>query len=186
TMDIGMQHKIENIYANFTEVLLGNPENLRGPIMINWRLDNRGNIVDEHNKVIYIKKENIFDEKYNLIVDNGTFEITDSSLIINNYKFTPRESTIDIKNYYTIDKKKNLVTHNMGSLSIPENSYKLGENKEVIINKDFLKENEDFYTTDDNGNLLINEKYFFRNKDGVVQPQSATVIMDYRTGQIKA
>lgn len=186
TMDIGMQHKIENIYANFTEVLLGNPENLRGPIMINWRLDNRGNIVDEHNKVIYIKKENTFDEKYNLIVDNGTFEITDCSLIINNYKFTPRENTIDIKNYYTIDKKKNLVTHNMGSLSIPENSYKLGENKEVIINKDFLKENEDFYTTDDNGNLLINEKYFFRNKDGVVQPQSATVIMDYRTGQIKA
>src|SRR5699024_4361332 len=40
--------------------------------------------------------------------------------------------------------------------------------------------------TDDNGNLLINEKYFFRSKDGVVQPQSATVIMDYRTGQIKS
>ena len=33
---------------------------------------------------------------------------------------------------------------------------------------------------------MINEKYFYRQKDGIVQPQSATVIMDYRTGQIKA
>lgn len=186
TMDIGMQHKLEEIYNNFTEILLGNPENLTGPIMINWRLDNNGNIIDEHNKIIYVKKDNIFDENYNLIVDNGTYEITDNGLIINNYKFTPYESNIDIKNYYTIDNRKNLVTYNMGSLSIPENSYKLNENKEIIISKDFLKKNEDFYTTDDNGNLLINEKYFFRNKDGVVQPQSATVIMDYRTGEIKS
>ncbi len=186
TMDIGMQHKIENIYNNFTEILLGNPDNLNGPIMINWRLDNRGNIIDEGNKVLYIKKENIFDDKYNLIVENGTFELTDTGLIINNYKFSPYESSIDIKNYYTIDKRKNLVTHNMGALSIPEKNFKLGENKEIIINKEFLNNNKDFYITDDNGNLLINEKYFFRNKDGVVQPQSATVIMDYRTGQIKS
>jgi len=33
---------------------------------------------------------------------------------------------------------------------------------------------------------LINEKYFYRHKEGIVQPQSATVVMDYRTGEIKA
>ncbi len=50
----------------------------------------------------------------------------------------------------------------------------------------FLKDKPDFYSINDNGNLIINEKYFYRNQDGIVQPQSATVVIDYRTGQIKA
>jgi len=34
--------------------------------------------------------------------------------------------------------------------------------------------------------LRIPEGFFYFQEEGVVQPQSATVIMDYRTGKIKA
>ena len=40
-----------------------------------WRLDN-GNIIDENNNILYFKQQNIFDDNFNLIVENGTYEMT--------------------------------------------------------------------------------------------------------------
>lgn len=186
TMDVNMQHKIEGIYDNFTELLVGNPEKIKGPALVSWRLDKSGNILDEKNNIVFYKQENLFDENFNLLVENGTFELQDNNLILKNKKFTPYKNNIDINDYYNIDNKKNLVTHAVGSLTLPEEAFKVGENKEIIISSKFLSEKDDFYTIDGNGNLLIKSDYFFRSKDGIVQPQSATVVMDYRTGQIRA
>ncbi|WP_077367893.1 penicillin-binding protein 1A [Anaerosalibacter sp. Marseille-P3206] len=186
TMDVNMQHKIEGIYNNFTEVLLGNPEKINAPALVSWRLDKSGNIIDDRNNIVFYKQENLFDENYNLLVEKGTFELIDSNLVLKNKKFTPYKNNIDIGDYYTIDGKKNLVTHSVGSLTLSENAFTLGENKEIIISSKFLSEKSDFYSIDGNGNLLIKSDYFFRSKDGIVQPQSATVVMDYRTGHIKA
>ncbi len=82
--------------------------------------------------------------------------------------------------------EKNLVTHRLGTLALPEEEFSITEDKAIIISNNFLKNNPDFYSISDDGNLLINEKYFYRHKEGIVQPQSATVIMDYKTGEIKA
>lgn len=186
TMDINMQHKIEEVYKNFTEVLFGNPTGSGNPILISWSLDGNQNIIDERNNIIYYNKENLFDENFKLLIEKDTFQVENDNLIINNKKFTPYKKNIDIANYYTINDKSNLVTHNLGSLAIPDEAYSIGENKEIIISKAFLNENDDFYSIDNNGNLIISDSYFFRSKDGVVQPQSATVIMDHTNGQIKS
>ncbi len=42
TMDLELQKELEDVYNNFTEVLL-NPENIKGPALITWRLNNEGN-----------------------------------------------------------------------------------------------------------------------------------------------
>ena len=186
TMDLELQQKLEDVYNNFTEVLLGNPDNIRGPALVSWRLNKAQNIIDERNNVIYYKQENMFDENFNLIIEKGTFEILDGKLVLNNKKLTPYKSNVEISDYYTIDNRKNLVTHRVGSLALPEKEFSITEDKAVIISSKFLKDNPDFYSINDNGNLVINEKYFYRSKDGIVQPQSATVVIDYRTGQIKA
>ena len=55
-----------------------------------------------------------------------------------------------------------------------------------LLLQKYLNKTEEFYNIDQNNNLIINEKYFYRAKDGIVQPQSASVIIDYRTGHIKA
>lgn len=186
TMDVDLQRQLEDIYKNFTEVLLGNPDNIKGPAFISWRLNSAQNIVDERNNIIFYKQEHILDENYNLIIEKNTFELTDNQLILKNKKLTPYKSNIEIADYYRIDNRKNLVTHRLGTLALPEEEFSITEDKAIIISNNFLKNNPDFYSISDDGNLLINEKYFYRHKEGIVQPQSATVIMDYKTGEIKA
>ena len=186
TMDVDMQHKIEDVYRNFTEILFGNPEGAGKPVLISWSLDSSGNIRDERNKIIYYRQDHLFDKNFNLMIENGSFQINDDNLIINNKKLTPYAKSIDIADYYTVNEKRNLTTHPVGALAISEDAYRVGENKEIIISKDFLSKNKDFYSVDENGNLIISDDYFFRNEEGVVQPQSATVIMDHTNGQIKS
>ena len=74
----------------------------------------------------------------------------------------------------------------MGSIVIPEGEFSVGENKELIISKEYLDSNSSFYRIDEDGRLIVNNSYFFRDPDGIVQPQSASVIIDYKTGHIKA
>lgn len=69
---------------------------------------------------------------------------------------------------------------------IPEEHYIMEENNIITIKKAYLDANSEFYKVDESGNLLIKESYFYIDKKGIVQPQSATVTIDYRTGQIKA
>lgn len=73
-----------------------------------------------------------------------------------------------------------------GVLKIPYEFKQLDENRDMIISKDFLSANPDFFKDDGNGNLIVNKDSYSISNTGIIQPQSATVIMDYRTGQIKA
>lgn len=186
TVDIALQKQLEDVYENFTEVLVGNTENMKGPVLVDWRLSNAGNVLDKEGKTVFFKKENIITENYDLIIEAGTFQLIEGDLVIQNNKLNPYPKHIDIGDYYTIDEKKNLVTHTVGSIVVPEEFYSLGENKAITIKKGYLDANSEFYRTDENGNLLIKESYFFILKEGIVQPQSATVTIDYRTGHIKA
>ena len=186
TMDLKLQQELEDVYNNFTEILLGDPSKIKGPAFVSWRLNKAENIIDERNNVIFYKQSNLLDENSNLIIENDTFDVADNNLVIKNQKLNPYKSNVEIGDYYTIDDRKNLVTHRVGSLTLSEKDFSVAEDKTLTISNKFLKENPEFYSINGDGNLTINEKYFYRHKDGIVQPQSATVIMDYRTGQIKS
>ncbi|WP_069649365.1 penicillin-binding protein 1A [Caloranaerobacter ferrireducens] len=186
TMDINMQHKVEKIYDNFINIVVGDTSKVNGPVLISWSKDKYGNVLDSYKRVILYKKENLLDKDYNLIIENGTYDFSDGNLVIKNKKLNVYPKTVDITDYYTIDSNKNLVTHTVGSLDISKENYYIDKKKRVVIKSSFLNQNKDFYKFDENKNLLINPKYFYINKTGIVQPQSAVVIMDYRTGEIKA
>lgn len=186
TMDLELQKKLENIYDNFTKVLLGDVNKINAPALISWRRDKSGNILDDNNNVIFYSQQNLLDDEYNLVIGPNNYEFVDGNLVIKSNKFSIYNNVIDIADYYIIDENKNLVTFNMGNLSLPENAFTIGEDKSITINKSYLEENKEFYSVNSEGNLSINNKYFYRQKDGIVQPQSAAVIMDYRTGEIKA
>lgn len=185
-MDVELQKELEDVYNNFTEILLDDPDKIKGPALITWRLNNDGNIIDERKQTIFYKKENLLDENYNLMIEQDSYELVDGNLVLNSKKLTPYQSNVEIVDYYTIDERKNLVTHRVGNLTLPEKEFTITEENTIIISDKFLKDNPEFYKIDGEGNLVINEKYFYRHEDGIVQPQSATVIMDYRTGEIKA
>lgn len=186
TVDLKLQRELENIYNNFTEILVGSPDKIKGPILVDWRLNKSKDIIDEKGSIIYYHKNNLFNDKFELVLGKESYELRDGSLYIKSKKLTPYKKHIDIADYYDVDGKKNLVTHTVGSLVMSEDQFSVDDNKEIRISSSYLNDNKDFYRIDENGNILINDKYFFRSKDGIVQPQSATVVLDYRTGQIKA
>ena len=185
TIDIDMQKQLEDVYSNFTEVLVGNTNNIKGPVLVDWKLNKAGNVLDDNNNLIYYKKDNLLTEDYDLIIESQSYKLQDGNLIINNKKMAPYPKHIDVADYYTIDERKNLVTHTIGSIVVPEGEYSIQEDKSIEISKSFLDKNTDFYKIE-NDNLIINNKYFYIAKEGIVQPQSASVVLDYRTGHIKA
>ncbi|WP_240841766.1 transglycosylase domain-containing protein [Acidaminobacter sp. JC074] len=68
---------------------------------------------------------------------------------------------------------------------IPD-GYKSKVDGNLVIDKSFFKDHPDFFEFDDNGDILISEDKYFINARGEIQPQSAFVILDNATGQIKA
>ncbi len=185
TMDLNLQRKLEDIYDNFTGVLFGDTSYINGPVFVDWRLNGGGNIVDENSSVIFYKRGNILTEKDQLIIAPGSYELNENGVVINNNILRPYQNLITIKDYYTIDGKKNLVTHDAGNINIGEDNYNINEGI-ITIKKSFLDGNPNFYEISENGSLLINSDYFTHDKEGVVQPQSASVVIDYRNGHIKA
>jgi len=189
TMNLEMQQKVEKAYEKFGEILVGgNLDKIKGPILVDWTVDKNQNIIGDDKKIVLYKKSNLIDENDNLIIESGTYNITqDGDLVISNKKLNIYSKTVDIEDYYTIDERKNLVKHVVGSLALTTDDYSVSDKRELIIKSSYLEKNKDFYTVAENGSLLINPKYFQNNdKTGVVQPQSATVIIDYTTGEIKA
>lgn len=186
TINLDFQRQLEDVYDNFTEILAGDPSKFKGPFLIDWRLSKAGNILDNSGGILYYKQENLLNSDYHLVLEKGTYEFRDNNLFIKNKKLTPYASHIDIADYYRIDEKKNLVTHTVGSIILPEDKFKTLEDKEIQIDKSYLDENKDFYSIDESENLIVDNRYFYRSTNGIVQPQSATVILDYRTGKIQA
>lgn len=186
TIDLKLQKDLEEVYDNFTNILVSDVARAKAPVLINWRLSKSGNVIDENNNVIYFSKDNLFNENFELIIENGSFEIKDGSLFIKNNKLTPYKKHIDVGDYYIIDERKNLVTYTVGSITPPEDKFSIGDDRTIQISSSYISENPDFYRLDENGNMLISDKYFYRSRSGISQPQSATVFLDYRTGQIKA
>lgn len=202
TIDINMQKSIEDSYNNFAELFIGSAPSGDKPISQDWRsfrwsggtgvgmLDSDQNILDENGQTIFYKKINIMDENNSFYLNSNEYSFDEAgNLVINSNKFNIYSTSIDIIDCYTIDEKLNFVSHNIGGLNIG-NNYEVIEQKGTKgtfkIPASYISKNSDMFTVGDDQVLRIPEGYFFYQDKGIVQPQSAAVIMDYKTGKIKA
>ncbi|NLY08666.1 MAG: transglycosylase [Tissierellia bacterium] len=185
TVDVNMQKQLEGIYNDFTNIVYGDSSYASGPILINISKDGNGNIVNRMGEVIYYNKANLFNDSYDLVLPPGDFTLDDSGLSIHSNVVVPYPKHMDIEDVYSINEKNNLVAHIVGSITIPPEHYSV-EGGRAKISKEYLDNAPQFYSVTDGGNLIISHEFFSFNKKGIVQPQSATVIIDYHTGEIKA
>ncbi|MDO5716428.1 MAG: transglycosylase domain-containing protein [Tissierellia bacterium] len=185
TIDVAKQKALEEAYRNFTSILLGDPANLKGPILLDIKADAYGNIVDDKGKFVYLNKDNMITQEGHIYLAPDEFTYQDNGdLVLQSVKLQPYKNNIDILDYYTIDDEKNLVSHTVGSLPFGEGEFTRSEGK-VIIPKAALEKHEGLFTVVDKY-LHIDKAQVYINTKGVVQPQSATVLVDYRTGHILA
>lgn len=202
TMDIQMQRTVESIFDNFGTLLMGKEPSEDEPVGQNWKyfrwiggsgygsLDRDLNCLNNSGYPLYFKKDNILNDENKLYLLNDEYKFDENgNLIISSKKLGLHTTTIDIIDCYTINNANELVVHNIGGLNVGD-SFEVLSSKagvgDVKINKDFLEKYKDFYTIDAEGKMIISDNYYYYTESGIVQPQAATVVLDYRTGQIKA
>lgn len=187
TIDTKMQKDLDEVNRNFNGILLGDISRYKAPLLVDRNLDKAGNIIDKNGNMVYLKKSNLLNDEGFLFIPKAEYSIKENGdLNITSTKIFAYSKGTDIQDYYTIDEAKNLLTHRVGGLAIPDNFYLRQAKHNFIIKAAFFENNDKFYSQDANGNLLINPEYFYTNKTGLVQPQSATVVIDYKTGHIAA
>lgn len=187
TIDTKVQKDLDEVNRNFNGILLGDVKRYKAPLLVDRNLDKAGNIVDKDGNLVYYKKENLLTDDGYLFIPKGEFSINaNGDLAITSSRILAYKKSTDIQDYYTIDGSKNLLTHRVGGLAVPDAYYLRQARHSLIIKAEFFEKNDKFYKVNETGNLFINPEYFYNNKTGLVQPQSATVIMDYKTGHIVA
>lgn len=175
----------------------------RATVMFN----NDGNILnDVSKKVVLWKFSNIINEDGMLIIKNENYyyDENDNLVLLKNkglnfYQQSDRVQ-VDIDNLFSYDEgSEEAVTidrerfHNISGLymydpkdvMIPD-EYKSKVDGNLVIDKDIFKSHPDFFIESENGDLLVSPDNFYEAERGVIQPQSAFVILDHNTGQIKA
>ncbi|NMR95805.1 transglycosylase, partial [Vibrio parahaemolyticus] len=73
TIDLNMQRQLENIYDNFVEILFGDTQNYKNPVLIDWSSNRSGDIIDSNDNIIFYKKSNLMDDDNNLILKSGEY-----------------------------------------------------------------------------------------------------------------
>jgi len=202
TIDVSMQQSLEDSYSNFATLFLGVAPSGDKPIAQDWRyfkwsdgqgtgsLDSNLNILNENGQLIYYALDNIMDASGSIYLNADEYYFDEKgNLVISSKKFDIYASTVDIVDGYTVDEKINFVSHKIGALNIGSN-YEVLEQKgtkgSFRIPKDYVQKNPEMFVVGSDNVLRIPEGYFFFQENGTVQPQSATVILDYKTGKIKA
>ncbi len=162
------------------KILLYDYDNLvtiNGDLLIpssDYRYDSEGNIILLKNKRLHFYPH--YQNKQLVSIQ---------AVVKNSYKYDKEESHPRRNSDGSYD-LVNLYIHRGGEVSIPNEYKTFDESNNLVVDKDFIMQNPEFFTKDGAGNLLINKNGFIINQKGTVQPQSSMVIIDYRTGELKA
>lgn len=151
------------------------------------------NVINDDNRIMIPNDEYFMDARGNLVLKKYNRLRIDGSNPENIRIFLQTLFTYDednSQNYFYYGGKNadivSLYTFNGLYDTIGPKYKSLDEDGNVVISKSFLDENPDFAKVEADGSLTIEEKFIQVADEGIIQPQSAMVIIDYRTGQLKA
>ena len=189
TIDTDIQNQVEEIYDNFSEYIMGNTQGWYTAPLLDLRYDYYSNIINEQGQVLYFAKSNLLNDNNDLMLRNDeAYFDENNNFIINSNKLSLDQTNIILKKFYTLDdENSNLRTHKTGFIQLTSNeNVKKANDGSIIITAAYLKKHKDFVTVDESGSYSLNKSYYDIDLEGVIQPQSATVVMDHKNGEIKA
>lgn len=176
SIDEEMQQKVEHMYSNFQKYFATGK--------LNFNIDDYNNVVDSKGNVIYINRWSFFDENFDMVLDGTNYQLTSAGdLLITKALFTKENDNYDLMDLHEEIGGK-LHTYTVGTLNIPK-EYLEDTGDYVRVKSEFIKENEDFMEVNEDI-VKISSKYFQVDKHPTPQPQGATIIMENKTGLIRA
>ncbi len=171
------------------------------------RFDDYNNILyDDSSRVLLYHYDNLVNDNSELVIKNEYYyyDNNDNMVILKNhglefYQQTDRVQVVVSKVFrynelsvgseWIDGKKYNNISDfyiYLGKDVMIPDGYKSKVDGNLVIDKSFFKDHPDFFKFDDNGDILVSEDKYIINPRGEIQPQSAFVILDNTTGQIKA
>ena len=182
TLNIEMQKMADTEFKN----------NDNFPSVTGLNKDKQGNARDAKGNILLYAYSNMFDEEGNFLLTQDEFQINDDGSMtvfkgnrLNIYKTEVNgevDYSLEFKGMYTLDDG---IFHSIsgGYILIPAEYKSRDEDGNLLLTKEFFEERSQFQITDA-GVLIAKGNYQLNQK--VIQPQAAMIIMDYKTGGIKA
>ncbi len=184
TMNVNMQKIAETEFANSANF----------PKVVSLNKDKSGNVRDKSNRILLYNKNSYFNNDDSFTIKSDEYrKNTDGSLTLlkgnrlNFYKVEVKENidyNIEFKDLYVIEDG---IFYRIegGVIQIPAEYKKKDDDGNLIIDAAFLKDRPKFFQSNANGDLIISSEHFSL-KQKILQPQSAMIIMDHKSGSIKA
>ncbi|TCO70197.1 penicillin-binding protein 1A [Marinisporobacter balticus] len=187
TIDLNIQKTLEAAY-----------EDSKNFPSIKARKDSAGNILaKKNNTVLLYKYTNLINTSEQLVIPKVDYQYDQEGNLIlfkgKRLNFTPlyedgimKAIQLSVNDAYKQNEQKEILMFKGRSVKIPSEYKRYDDNKNVVVSKEFFTAKPQFFSKDANNNLLIAKEDYSISSKGVVQPQSAMVIMDQHTGDIKA
>jgi penicillin-binding protein 1A len=182
TLNVSMQKIVESEFD----------KNDNFPKVTGLNKDKNGNARDSSGNILLYNYSNMFDEEGNFTLKPDEYRINaDGSMTVfkgnrlNIYRTEVQgnvEYSVEFKSIYTVE-DGTFYTIPTGYILIPSKYKSTDDEGNLIIHKDFFGEDCPFTLTEEGMTI---PKGHYQLKDKVIQPQSSMVIMDYKTGAIKA
>lgn len=189
TLDQEMQRKLEDIYANFSSYLMGDTSGWNVPPLLDMKYDKWGNIVNSSGRLLYYARNNFLNENNDIRLSADDAHLDDKgNLVLTTNKAYLDQTKLVFRDYYSLDEEnKNLRTHRVGMVDLTSNkNIYLDDEEHIVIAKNYLDENENFIKSYEDGTFSVSKDFYAMDLEGVIQPQSSSVIIDHKTGHIKA
>lgn len=185
TMDTRIQKILEQEYANSANF----------PSVAHLSKDGNGNLLNVNGRVLLLAKGNIIADDGNFYLRSGEYEWLPSGDLkltkgnrLNFYKTVvggAEDVSIEFKNMYYIDGNGKFYSIAGGTILVPQ-GYKHKDNDgNCIIDADFFTDGQEYFKQAPDGTWFVDSKHYALKQD-VIQPQSAMVITDFTTGNVKA
>ena len=189
TLDKTMQNQLEDIYANFSNYLIGNSQGLGYAPLLDLSYDNWANIVNSSGSLLFYKRSNLLDDNNNVYLNSQEAWYDEyGNLVLSTNKCYLDQTKLIFKNFYTLDdENSNLRTHRTGQIEFESNEdiYK-GSDDNIVISSKYLNNNENLLIAHEDSSFSLNKDFYDIDLEGVIQPQSSAVVIDQKTGHIKA
>lgn len=179
TLNVNMQKIIEKEFKN----------NNNFPNVSRLKKDKSGNVLDSASRILLYHKPNIIDKNGDFILSSEEYRIDEKGnlVLLSGFRLNFYRTEAQGKTDYKIEFKS---------------MYEVSDSIFYSIPGGYLLIPAEYKTKDGKGNLIIDKEYFSENidktpdpkfgkghyqlREKVVQPQSAMVVLDYKTGGIKA
>jgi penicillin-binding protein 1A len=155
--------------------------------------DDEGNLVLYRNKRFYFSSRKDDDgnlKKIDIYIKNTfTYDEEDSSITYNAGRtdtLTPEQIEAGVRSNSKLPSYNipNIFIYTGRDLFIPDEYKSFDDNNNLVISKEVL--NDDILTIDASGNILVNDTNYAIDEKGIIQPQSAFVLTDYSSGELRA